>query len=75
MRHPFEKQGDIDMEQPRAFWTKVLNDFSKEHLVGNMVKGMLKCKPDIKERMIQLCTNVHPDFGGRIAKGLSMPTT
>jgi len=38
-----------------------------------MVKSMTKCKPDIKERMIHLCTRVHPDFGAAIAKGLKMP--
>jgi catalase len=37
-----------------------------------MVKGMKNCRVDIKERMIKLCTRVHPEFGERIAKGLDM---
>lgn len=74
-RRPFEKTGDIDMEQSRALWTKVMTDWHRQHLVDNMVSSMKTCKSDIKERMIQLCTNVHPDFGAGIAKGLGMPTT
>ena len=74
-RRGFEKTGDIDMEQPRALWVKAMKPEHRDHLVANMVKGMMKCKPDIKERMIQLCTNVHPDFGCAIAKGLNLPTT
>ena len=74
-RRPFEKTGDIDMEQPRALWAKVMTQWHRDHLVDNMVKSMKTCKPDIKERMIQLCTNVHPDFGGAIAKGLGLPPT
>ena len=35
-----------------------------------MTKSMTKCKPDIKERMIQICTRVHPEFGERLAKNL-----
>jgi catalase len=74
-RRPFEQTGDIDMEQPRALWSKVMKDWHRQHLVDNMVKSMAKCKPDIKERMVQLTTNVHPDFGAAIAKGLGLPTT
>ena len=74
-RRPFEKTGDIDMEQPRALWSKVMSEWHKQHLVDNMVASMKPCKADIKERMIQLCTNVHPEFGAAIAKGLGMPPT
>jgi catalase len=37
-----------------------------------MVGSMKPCKPDIKERMIGLCTRVHPDFGTAIANGLGL---
>lgn len=60
------------MEQPRALWAKVMTDWHRQHLVDNMVKSMAKCRIDVKERMITLCTNVHPDFGAAIAKGLGM---
>lgn len=47
-RNPFEKQGDIDMEQPRALWSKVMTDWHRDHLVDNMVKSMAKCLPVVK---------------------------
>jgi catalase len=41
-----------------------------------MAKSMMKARPDIKERMIKVCTNVHPDFGKRLADALDFkPTT
>lgn len=52
-----------------------MTQWHRDHLVDNMVKSMKPCKSDIKERMIQLCTNVHPDFGASLAKGLGLPTT
>jgi len=64
---------DIDFEQPRALWTKVMTQWHRDHLVANMVGSMITCKKDIKERMIALCTRVHPDFGGAIAKGVGLP--
>jgi catalase len=66
---------DIDFEQPRAFWAKVLKEESKQYLVNTMCKGMANCRPDIKERMICLCSRVHPEFGEHIAKGLGGVTT
>jgi len=54
---------DIDFEQPRVFWVKVLKEENKAHLVNNMFNGMKTCRVDIKERMIKLCTRVHPEFG------------
>jgi catalase len=73
-RAPFPYHGeDIDFEQPRALWAKVFSEANREYLVTAMCKSMAKCRPDIKERMIQVCTRVHPEFGGRIAKGLGMP--
>ena len=71
-KHNIEKTGDIDFEQPRAFWTNVFSEFSKQHLVDNMVNHMKTCRTDIKERMIALTTRVHPDFGQRIAKGFNI---
>jgi len=61
------------MEQPRALWSKVFKEDSKQYLVTAMSKSMKPCRNDIKERMIQLCTRVHPEFGERLAKSLEMP--
>lgn len=70
-RNEFQNS-DIDFEQPREFWVRVLSEQSKAHLVDNMVKSMRKCRDDIKDRMVRLCSRVHPDFGMRIAKELCM---
>lgn len=67
--------GDIDFEQPRALWVKVMPEASKEYLVTAMFNSMKTCRTDIKERMIKLCTRVHPDFGGRLANKLEMKIT
>lgn len=72
-RNEFEKRGDIDMEQPRALWTKVFKEESRAYLVGAMSRSMKNVRPEIKLRMIALCTRVHPDFGARLAQGLEQP--
>jgi catalase len=37
-----------------------------------MAKSMGKARIDIKERMIKVCTQVHPEFGERLAKALDI---
>ena len=64
--------GDIDFVQPRALWEKVFKEENREYLVKSMAGSIKPCKVDIKERMIKLCTKVHPDFGKRLAQGLDM---
>jgi len=71
-RQGFERTGDIDFEQPRAFWTKVMKEENKVYLVNTMANGMRTCRVDIKERMIGLCTRVYPEFGQRLASNLGM---
>ncbi len=63
---------DIDFEQPRAFWVKVLKEENKAYLVNAMATNMMCCRVDIKERMIKLCARVHPEFGQRLANELKM---
>ena len=72
-RNDFEKRGDIDMEQPRALWTKVFKEENREYLVGAMSRSMKSVRPEIKLRMIALCTRVHSDFGARLASALEQP--
>jgi catalase len=31
---------------------------------------MKTCRPDIKDRMVDICTRVHRDFGERLAKAI-----
>lgn len=71
-RQGFERTGDIDFEQPTAFWTKVMKEENKEYLVNAMANHMRPCRIDIKERMIGLCTRIHPDFGKRLANNLGL---
>ena len=49
---------------------------NRAYLVNAMAKSMAKARPDIKDRMIKICTKVHPDFGNRLSKALDFnPTT
>ena len=74
-RQGYEKTGDIDFEQPRALWVKVFKEENRAYLVNAMAKSMAKCKPDIKDRMVKICTRVHPDFGERLAKAIDFTPT
>jgi catalase len=49
-----------------------MKEENKEYLVNTMAGSMKPCRSDIKERMINLCTKIHPEFGQRLAKGLGM---
>ena len=49
-----------------------MKEENKEYLVNTMAGSMKPCRSDIKERMITLCTKIHPEFGHRLAKGLGM---
>ena len=40
-----------------------------------MAKSMGKARNDIKERMIKVCGQVHPDFGERLSKALDFKPT
>jgi len=70
-RNKFDE--NLDFEQPKIFWTKVMKEDNKVYLVKAMAGNMEKCRPDIKERMIKLCGRVHPEFGQRLAQSLKMP--
>jgi catalase len=48
----------------------VFKEENRAYLVAAMAKSMGKARNDIKERMIKVCTQVHPDFGERLAKAL-----
>jgi len=62
---------DDDFGQPRTFWENVLSDTDKAHLVSNIVGHATNAvSPAVQERVIQYWTNVHPDLGGRVAKGI-----
>lgn len=50
-----------------------MKEENRAHLVENMVGNMKSCRTDIKERMINLCSKVHSEFGQRLADGLGLP--
>ena len=46
----------VDFEQPRALYTKVLDDVGRDHLVNNVVEHVRGVKsPVIKSRIRELC--------------------
>jgi len=58
-----------DFDQPRDFWTRVLDDGARERLTDNISGHMANCKdPEIIRRCIGIFNEVHPDFGATIAK-------
>ncbi|TDQ55329.1 catalase [Actinorugispora endophytica] len=65
---------DDDFAQPRALWEKVLTDSERANLVGNIVghASAPEVTADMKRRVVEYWTNVHPDLGGGVAKGLGV---
>ncbi len=62
---------DDDFVQPRGLWEKVLSDLDRDHLVSNIVDHATNAvSSEVQERVIQYWTSVHPDLGGRVAKGI-----
>ena len=58
-----------DFEQPRDFWTRVLDDGARDRLTSNISGHMQNCKdPEIIRRCIGIFNTVHPDFGAAVAK-------
>jgi catalase len=62
---------DDDFVQPRELWLKVLSEIDRDHLVSNIV-GHVKggVQPDMIARVVTYWTNVHPDLGQRVARGV-----
>ncbi|XP_050311792.1 catalase-like [Anthonomus grandis grandis] len=63
---------DVDFEQPRIFWLKVLDEGAKERLIANMVAGLKEAHGFIQERAVKLYTRVHPTMGAKLAEGLKL---
>ncbi|CAD6192417.1 unnamed protein product [Caenorhabditis auriculariae] len=72
LQHSFPVVGDVgryddsddhNFEQPRDFWTKVLDENARRRLCENMVEILKKCYPRIQDGMVDVCTKVHTDFG------------
>lgn len=58
-----------DFDQPRDFWTRVLDDGARERMTDTISGHMGTCKdPEIIRRCIGIFNTVHPDFGAAVAK-------
>ncbi|PRX99449.1 catalase [Allonocardiopsis opalescens] len=65
---------DDDFGQPRALWEKVLSDTDREHMVANIVghASAPEVTGDMHKRVVEYWTNVHPDLGAGVARGLGL---
>ncbi|QVQ50348.1 catalase [Spiractinospora alimapuensis] len=65
---------DDDFAQPRALWEKVLSDGERANMVSNIVghASAPEVTADMKKRVVEYWTNVHPDLGAGVAKGLDV---
>ncbi|WP_245928597.1 catalase [Murinocardiopsis flavida] len=65
---------DDDFSQPRALWEKVLTEDERTAMVGNIVghASAPEVTGDMKKRVVEYWTNIHPDLGAGVAKGLGV---
>ncbi|SKA34399.1 catalase [Marinactinospora thermotolerans DSM 45154] len=65
---------DDDFGQPRALWEKVLSETDRANMVSNIVghASAPEVTADMKKRVVEYWTNVHPDLGAGVAKGLGV---
>jgi len=64
---------DDDFGQPRALWEQVLTETDRDHLVANIAghAGAPEVTTEMKSRVVDYWTKVHPDLGGRLGKALT----
>ncbi|MEY9214178.1 catalase [Thermobifida halotolerans] len=65
---------DDDFGQARTLWEKVLSDTDRANMVDNIVghASAPEVTDDMKKRVVEYWTNIHPDLGGGVAKGLGV---
>ncbi len=65
---------DDDFGQARTLWEKVLSDTDRAHMVSNIVghASAPEVTSDMKKRIVEYWTNVHPDLGSGVAQGLGV---
>lgn len=67
-----EPVSDDDYKQPADFYNKVLNDESRERLVGNIVGHLVNASPFLQERAIANFSKVSLDLGKRLSEGVKL---
>ncbi|KAG8726537.1 hypothetical protein FRC11_014997 [Ceratobasidium sp. 423] len=66
---------ELDFEQPRALWQKVMNDDAKERFVQNVAGHLGNAKSgEIKARQLSVFAAVDQNLSDRIAKAMGVPT-
>ncbi|QBI52012.1 catalase [Streptomonospora litoralis] len=65
---------DDDFSQPRALWEQILTESERASMVSNIVghASAPSVTDDMKKRVVEYWTNVHPDLGAGVAKGLGV---
>jgi len=62
---------DDDFGQARTLYAEVLDDAARERLVTNIVGHVSKVtRPELRERVYEYWTNVHPELGLRVRAGV-----
>ncbi|MEN6437939.1 MAG: catalase [Syntrophobacter sp.] len=69
--HPFSHPND-DFVQAGTLFRTVMNDGDRDHLIGNIVAHLGNARKRIQLRQCALFFKADPDYGRRVAKGLSL---
>ena len=70
-RHAFALT-DIDFVQPGELYRRVMNDQDRDHLIHNIAGHLGNAQKRIQLRQTALFTKADPDYGQRVARGLSL---
>jgi len=66
---------ELDFEQPRVLYTKVLDDTGRQHLVENIAANLGNVKsPEIKARQLAVFAAVDQGLSDAIARAIGVPT-
>lgn len=63
---------DLDFEQPRELYNRVLKPEDKEHLIANLIDHLGQAPKPLQLRETALFYKVDPGFGTRVANGLKL---
>uniref|UniRef100_A0A914Q6B2 Catalase core domain-containing protein n=1 Tax=Panagrolaimus davidi TaxID=227884 RepID=A0A914Q6B2_9BILA len=58
----YDNQDDHNFDQPKLFWSKVLDQPARERLVENIVDNVKDCYPQIRQRVFDMFYKVSPNF-------------
>jgi catalase len=64
---------DDDFGQARTLWERVLTGTDREHLIANITAhaSAPEVTPDMRKRVVEYWTNVHPDLGAGVSDGIN----